>query len=118
MKQLFLLILLSTFFLACSSYPIWMDDPTQNGQYRATIGQAPALANPSLQERLALLQAKANLSKQHRMDLNTTLTLEQNQTKSQIHTQSIHKSRGVVGVKILDRYRDKNGALFLWVVEP
>ncbi len=96
-----------------------MDDPTQKGVYpHATVGWAKAQANTTLQERLALLNAKANLAKMAQSDINTTLTLEQNQSASHLKVHSIHKSQGLIRLKILKRYRDKEGALFLWVVAP
>ena len=114
-----LLILLSLCVLAWSE-PLWINNPTYNGEYVAAIGIAEAHFPKHAQERVALMRAKAELSDIQNMDINSEVSIDKKESKEGAENKSSSKtelkSSTALKVKVKEKYMDDEGVLYLWVI--
>jgi len=105
------LVLLSLCVIAWSE-PLWITNPTYNGKYIATVGIAEAHFPKHVQERVALVRAKAKLSDMQSLYIkeNEKGAENVNPSKSELDNSTASK------VEIKDKYIDEEGNLYLWVI--
>ena len=109
-------------FVACagSARPHWIDQTPARHQALAHI-QAQRGHSPSMQKRIALLQAKAELAKRKQLHIYSQLrsqTLCRDKACStKLHTLSLQKSQEYLhAIKIVDEYFDPiDGSYYLLV---
>ena len=111
------LILLS-FFIVAYAKPIWVDDPTFGGKYDGAVGYSKKCKSIDIQERIAILQAKASLS--HMIELTIEDTSEivtdefgdiDTSFSSEINSDTIMRTQEK------DRYIDEEGSLYIWLIQ-
>jgi hypothetical protein len=104
-----------------TNFPGWVLNPERPG-YIMVVGSAPKQRlNPALQERVVLVQARTELSKQLKLWIedNTTVSTQQDQdgkvTRSYDRrgTQISSQLLNINGARIFNRFTDADGTLYI-----
>ncbi|QOY53004.1 hypothetical protein [Candidatus Sulfurimonas baltica] len=101
-----------------NSKPVWISNPNYKG-YNGVVGYAEKQRNKKLQKKIALITAKARLSAQLNIHVESIVTLY---SSSKDNTQEVHSSshqtssNHIQNVIVKDEYIDKDGALYLWLI--
>ena len=111
--------LIALFFTLNSllALPSWVNDPTANGRYVGVVGIVPKMQNPAIQERVALLNAKSELSQMVHVEVEASSTIESDDFGEDGVFEDTLESQSVVKSVILEKFIDQNGTLYLWLIQ-
>lgn len=98
MKHIILLLSLMSFLFA---EPAWLNARQKIQGHKSAVGMAEAYFPAHVQEKVALMRAKAKLFPEEALQ-------DQENNQSQLHEKN--------KLKIKDRYKDKEGNLYLLVI--
>jgi hypothetical protein len=113
MKLFALLFSITSLF----ALPSWVHDPTMGGEYVGVVGIVPKMQNPATQERIALLNAKSELSQIVHVEVEAVTTIESDDFGEESAFEDTLKSQSVMKTTVLEKFIDQNGTLYLWLIQ-
>lgn len=112
-----ILLLLSALALA---EPFWIKDPTDGGKLTAVVGIAEAHFPEHVQESVALMRAKAEITDMINMKVISEFTDTKKRTGDQVEnnvsSSSYLQSSSAIKIEKKEHYKDADGIYYLWVV--
>lgn len=114
MKTIIIIISVCTVLLAL---PRWVHDPSMGGMYIGAVGSALKMQNTKTQERIALLNAKSELSQINHVNIESHDTISSDNLGSDTSFKDTFQSQSTLKTTILDTYRDQEGTLYIWLIQ-
>ena len=103
------LVFLLLFAVFLYADPAWMVNPPYG-----VVGFAAKNSNEELQTKIALISAKAELAKERKIHIQSEI----DQVNENFTSHSVQSSSQYIDdVKIIEKYKASDGALYLWVCQ-
>ncbi len=100
--------------------PLWIKNPTNDGKVIAVVGVAEAHYPKHVQERVALMRAKAEISDIINIKIGTEFTTREKREgekgESNASSSSHLHSSSAIKIQVKEQYRDADGVLYLLVI--
>ena len=117
----FLISLIVIISLDAKEVPLWIKDPSLNGQYIGAIGCTKELKNKELEIKIAFLRAKGSIAHEIVTEVEDSGHMESiiknEDFDEEFSFESKQSSVSSFEVVEMSRYRDENQNLCIWVIK-